>query len=50
MRVLTGLEGRQVVVKCQVFAGKNQIHVFSASAHIPDVKDAANHGDSAFRR
>jgi hypothetical protein len=48
--VLAGLEGRQVVVKCQVLPGKNQIHVFSASAHTPDVKDAANRGDSAFRR
>jgi hypothetical protein len=48
--VLTGLEGRQVAVKCEILPGKNQIHVFSASAHIPDVKDAANHGDSAFRR
>jgi membrane protein implicated in regulation of membrane protease activity len=48
--VLTGLEGRQVVVKCQVLPSKNQIHVFSASTHIPDMKDAANRGDSAFRR
>jgi hypothetical protein len=48
--VLTGLEGRLVVVKCQILPGKNQIHVFSASTHIPDMKYAANHGDSAFRR
>jgi hypothetical protein len=48
--VLTGLEGRQVVVKCQVLPGKDQIHVFSASAHITGVKDAANRADSAFRR
>lgn len=47
--VLTGHQGQRVLVKCQVFAGKNEIQVFSLQP-AEDVKSASNRADSAFRR
>ena len=48
--VLAGHEGQAVQVKCQLLAGKNEIHVFSVKVAPLEVKSAANKGDSAFRR
>jgi membrane protein implicated in regulation of membrane protease activity len=47
---LTGHEGQLVAVKCQVFPGKNEIHVFFVNTGQGETKFAANKGDSAFRR
>jgi hypothetical protein len=48
--VLAGHEGQQVLVKCQMNADKNEIHVFSIKAALMEVKAASNKTDSAFRR
>jgi hypothetical protein len=48
--VLAGHEGQQVLVKCQMNADKNEIHVFSIKAALMEVKSASNKTDSAFRR
>jgi len=48
--VLTGHEGQQVLVKCQVRPDKNEIHVFSVKVAPLEVKSALNRSDSAFRR
>ena len=47
---LAGLEGKQVLVKCQLFAEKSVIHVFAAKVAAAVLKNASNKGDSAFRR
>ena len=47
---LAGHEGKAVQVKCQLLAGKNEIHVFSVKVAPLEVRFAANKGDSAFRR
>ena len=47
--VLAGHQGQQVLVKCQLFASKNQIQVFSLQP-AEDAKSASNRADSAFRR
>lgn len=47
---LAGLEGKQLVVKCQLFAEKNEIHVFAAKVATAILKNASYKGDSAFRR
>jgi len=48
--VLAGYQGRQISLKCQVLAGKKEIHVFSVEPGLRNVKLASNRGDSAFRR
>jgi hypothetical protein len=48
--VMQGLEGQQVLVKCQVNTAKNEIHVFWVKAVLQNTKYTANRGDSAFRR
>jgi hypothetical protein len=48
--VLVGHEGQMVLVKCQVFPDKNEIHVFSLKLAPMEVKSASNKADSAFRR
>jgi hypothetical protein len=48
--VMQGLEGQQVLVKCQVNPSKNEIHVFWVKAVLRDAKYVANRSDSAFRR
>lgn len=47
--VLAGHQGQRVLVKCQLFASKNEIQVFSLQP-AEDVKSASNRADSAFRR
>jgi hypothetical protein len=47
---LTGHEGQQLTVKCQVSPNKNEIHVFFVKTGQGETKFAANRGDSAFRR
>lgn len=47
---LAGHEGKAVQVKCQLLAGKNEIHVFSVKVAPQEMKSAANKSDSAFRR
>jgi hypothetical protein len=49
-KVLTGHEGQQVVVKCQLFPDKNEIRVLLLSVAQAEVKYVVSHGDSAFRR
>lgn len=49
-KVLTGHEGQQVTVKCQVSVDKNEIRVLSLKTAQGEVKYVANRGDSAFRR
>ncbi|HXY26127.1 MAG TPA: hypothetical protein VEI73_15860 [Candidatus Acidoferrum sp.] len=48
--VLAGHKGEQVRVKCQVFAAKSEIQVFSFEPGSRDVRIASNRTDSAFRR
>jgi hypothetical protein len=48
--VLAGHEGQQVLVKCQVFPDKNEIHVLSFKTALLEVKAASNKADSAFKR
>jgi len=48
--VLTGHQGQRVLVKCQLFASKNEVLVFSLQPAVEDVKSASNRTDSAFRR
>jgi len=48
--VLAGHEGQQVLVKCQVFLEKNEIHVFSIKPAGAELKSASYRSDSAFRR
>jgi len=48
--VLTGHEGKLVVVRCQVFPNKNEIRIFYVKAEMKEVKYSAKKGDSAFRR
>jgi hypothetical protein len=48
--VLAGHQGQQVLLKCQVLADKNEIHVFSLEPAPRDIKSASNRSDSAFRR
>jgi len=48
--VLAGHEGQQVLVKCQVFPDKSEIHVLSLKPALMQVKSASNKTDSAFRR
>jgi len=48
--VLAGREGQQVLVKCQVYLDKNEIHVFSVNTAPAGVKSFSNKSDSAFRR
>jgi len=48
--VLAGHQGQQVLVKCQVLPGKNEIHVFSLEPGVRETKTASNPSDSAFRR
>ena len=48
--ILAGHVGQQVRVKCQVFPGKNEIHVFSVKVDLREVRYVSNRGDSAFRR
>jgi hypothetical protein len=47
---LSGLEGQQVTVKCQVSPDKNSIHVFFVKTGQREVKYLAKNNDSAFRR
>jgi hypothetical protein len=48
--VMQGLEGKKVLVKCQVNTAKSEIHVFWVKAVLQDAKYVANRSDSAFRR
>ena len=48
--VLAGHQGQQVLLKCKVFASKNEIQVFSLEPGLQDVKFTSNRTDSAFRR
>lgn len=48
--VLAGHEGQWVSIKCQLQAGKSQIHVLSWKPALMEVKSVANKNDSAFRR
>ena len=48
--VLTGREGKPVVVRCQVFPDKNEIRIFYVKTEMKEVKYTARKGDSAFRR
>jgi hypothetical protein len=48
--VLKGHEGQMVLVKCQVFPDKNEIHVLSLKPTLMEVKSVSNRADSAFRR
>jgi hypothetical protein len=48
--VLTGHEGQQVLVKCQVFPEKSEINVLSVKTTPLGVKAASNKTDSAFKR
>jgi hypothetical protein len=48
--VLAGHEGKQVLVRCQVHADKNEIHVFAIKEGLVQAKYVARSGDSAFRR
>ena len=47
---LAGHEGQMVLVKCQVFSDKNEIHVLSLKPALTKVKSTSNKADSAFRR
>ena len=47
--VLAGHQGQKVLVKCQLFADKSEIHVFTLQPS-EDIKSASNRTDSAFRR
>jgi hypothetical protein len=49
-KVLTGHEGQQVVVKCQLYPDKNEMRVLLVSSAHGEVKYVVSHGDSAFRR
>jgi len=48
--VLAGHPGQRVLVKCQLFAAKSEIQVFSLEPAAKDGKLASNRADSAFRR
>jgi hypothetical protein len=48
--VLAGHRGQQVLVKCQLLAGKSEIQVFSVKMSLREVKYVSKSGDSAFRR
>jgi hypothetical protein len=48
--VLAGHKGQMVLVKCQVFPDKNEIHVLSLKPALVQVKSASNKADSAFKR
>jgi hypothetical protein len=48
--VLAAHKGQQVLVKCQVFPDKNEVHVFSVKPVLLEVKPASNKADSAFKR
>lgn len=48
--VLAGHGGQMVLVKCQVFPDKNEIHILSLKPALTEVKSASNKADSAFRR
>jgi hypothetical protein len=48
--VLAGHRGQQVLVKCQLLAGKSEIHVFAIKMTLREVKYVSKSGDSAFRR
>jgi hypothetical protein len=48
--VLAGHEGKQVLVKCQVHADKNEIHVLSIKDGLVQARYVVKNGDSAFRR
>jgi hypothetical protein len=47
---LAGHVGQQVKVKCRVFPGRNEIHVFSVKVDLREVRYVSKSGDSAFRR
>jgi hypothetical protein len=47
---LTGHEGQQVKVKCQLSSGGHDIHVLSVKTAATQTKYAVNLGDAAFRR
>ena len=47
---LKGHEGRRVTVKCYVDTDRGQIHVLSVRKEESELKYAAKHDDSAFRR
>ena len=47
---LTGHEGQQVKVKCQLSSGGRNIHVLSVQTEATPAKYAVNLGDAAFRR
>jgi hypothetical protein len=49
-KVLAGHEGQMVLVKCQVFPDKNEIHVLSLKPALMEAKSASNKADSAFKR
>jgi hypothetical protein len=49
-KVLTGHEGQQVIVKCQLYPDKNEMRVLLVSSAHGEVKYVVSHGDSAFRR
>ena len=49
-KVLTGHEGQEVTVKCQIDLDKNEIRVLSVKTAQGEVKYVAYRGDSAFRR
>jgi hypothetical protein len=48
--VLAGHRGQQVLVKCELHSGTNEIHVFSIKMSLREVKYVSKSGDSAFRR
>ena len=48
--VLSGHEGQQVRVRCQMLSAKYDIQVFSFEPVVREVKSASNRSDSAFRR
>jgi hypothetical protein len=48
--VMAGHRGQQVSVKCEVYSGKNEIHVFFVKMSLREVKYVSKSGDSAFRR
>ncbi len=47
---LTGHEGQQVKVKCQLSSGSHDIRVLSVKTAATQTKYAVNLGDAAFRR
>jgi hypothetical protein len=48
--ILKGLEGQRVRVRCYIDEVRNRLHVLTLRKDVSELRSAAQHHDSAFRR